>query len=933
MMKLITCFLAATVLLIVLQNHLVASLSRNLQKIALFQFKQSLTISAPTYCSYYSYLDSINVYSIPSHPRTMNWNMSSDYCTWEGVSCEHATGDVVGLDLSCSQLVGAILPNNTLFQLSHLRFLNLSWNDFSLSNQFPQEFGFFAKGLSHLNLSNTQFSGTVPSDISHLYKLVSLDLSELRVKLEYQVFRLLLQNLTQLSVLKLRSVDISSVLPMNLFANLRVLDLGGTGLYGALPEEVFHLPNLEVLDINNGNINLNVILPKVKWGCSGSLQHLIFVGINLSRGMPDSIALLESLATLVLCNCNMSGSIPKSIGNLRRLTKLDLSLNHLNSQIPNGLAYTNLRVLDLSYNNLSGLLPTSLFELTSLKTLEISCNGLKGQLHEFDSSKSQLEHFSCKNNLLYGQIPQLFSGLVNLSKLDLSSNNFSGILDIEMFSPLKYLSTLSLSYNNISLRSTGMATLPPKLKYLYLSSCNMKDFSRVSKDAENIKYVDLSYNQIDGVIPHWIGLVGRDSLSYLNLSHNSIQGGLEGLPWNVLNILDLRSNLLNGSLPSLICNTSSLEILILSYNNLSGVLPICSTDVSRLIVFDVRMNNIQGSLPSNLTNFRYLNSIHLHGNKLEGRIPSSFAKFVFLEVFDLGSNQITDTFPQCLEALPNLQVLVLKSNKFYGLINKSSSSDHPFPSLRIIDLSNNEFSGSLPAMYFKNFNAMMDGEPYKIRPSYMGDDYYSESISLVIKGVEIEFLRIINVLTTIDFSNNNFEGKIVDYIGNLVSLRFLNISHNYLTGHIPSSIGKLSMLESLDLSSNQLDGDIPQQLTSLYSCAFLNLSCNLLRGRIPKGAQLDTFENSSYAGNSELCGHPLSRKCDNYDGTHEEKDEDDDYFLTGFTWEAVVIGYGCGVVPAFIIGYLMLLAGKPKFAGIIAKELGLKIKRLDIRMR
>ncbi|KAL1826845.1 hypothetical protein ACET3Z_005257 [Daucus carota] len=223
-----------------------------------------------------------------------------------------------------------------------------------------------------------------------------------------------------------------------------------------------------------------------------------------------------------------------------------------------------------------------------------------------------------------------------------------------------------------------MATLPPKLKYLYLSSCNMKDFPRVSKDAENIKYVDLSYNQIDGVIPHWIGLVGRDSLSYLNLSHNSIQGGLEGLPWNVLNILDLRSNSLNGSLPSLICNTSSLEILILSYNNLSGVLPICSTDVSRLIVFDVRMNNIQGSLPSNLTNFR---------------------------------------------------------------------------------------------------------------------------------------------------------------------------------------------------------------------------------------------------------------KCDNYDGTHEEKDEDDDYFLTGFTWEAVVIGYGCGVVPAFIIGYLMLLAGKPKFAGIIAKELGLKIKRLEIRMR
>ncbi|XP_074333749.1 receptor-like protein 6 [Apium graveolens] len=956
-------FFTFMVMLISVQYHSVASsaaihLSPAMQKHALFQFKQSLQITSPTICSYHSLFDDYS--GISSHEKTMNWNMSSDHCTWEGVYCKQKTRDVIGLDLSCGQLVGAIRPNSTLFQLSYLRFLNLSWNNFSLSDQFPQEFGSFAKGLTHLNLSNTKFSGIVPSGISLLYKLVSLDLSELPVKLENKVFQLVLQNLTQLRVLKLRRVDISSILPTNLSNSLRVLDLGGTHLYGALPQEilflpqleevnlsdnsinltsslpnikrgssdsllslstslkylklggsnsgvlpqqVFHLFNLEVLDIHEGNANLTVMLPKVKWGCSASLRKLDLRNINLKGGVPDSIALLESLATLVLSNCNLSGPIPRSIGNLSRLAHLDLSYNYLNSKIPEVLAnHTNLRVLDLLSNNLTGRLPSWLFELTSLEVLDIGHNRFTGQLGEFFSSNSQLQQFSCRNNSLYGPIRQSFSELVNLNKLDFSLNNFSGILDIKMFSRLEYLDTLSLSDNSLSLISTSMATLPHKLKYLYLSSCKMKEFPRVSGNAEIIKHIDLSNNQIEGVIPQWIGSVGSD---YINLAHNSITGGLELLPWDNIKILDLQDNLLNGSLPRLICNASYLEILILSHNNLGGVLPTCSTVLSRLSVFDLRMNNIQGSLPSSLANFQYLLSMNLYGNKLEGKIPSSFAKFYYLEVFDIGSNQINDTFPQCLEALPNLQVLVLKSNKFHGLINRNSKVEHPFPSLRIFDLSYNEFSGPLPEIYFRNFKAMMDGEVTQTNGNFI----YSDSTTLVIEGEKVDVFRMLPMFTTVDVSRNNFGGK------------------------IPEIIGNLSVLESLDLSSNQLEGEIPQQLTSILPLALLNMSYNQLRGHIPKGLQFNTFSNDSYVGNLGLCGVPLSKECEIDAGTQEDE-EDDDYFYSGFTWEAVVIGYGCGAVPAFIAGYLMFLAGKPKwFAGIISRELELKIRKMGIKWR
>ncbi|KAK9287448.1 hypothetical protein L1049_015869 [Liquidambar formosana] len=47
-------------------------------------------------------------------------------------------------------------------------------------------------------------------------------------------------------------------------------------------------------------------------------------------------------------------------------------------------------------------------------------------------------------------------------------------------------------------------------------------------------------------------------------------------------------------------------------------------------------------------------------------------------------------------------------------------------------------------------------------------------------------------------------------------------------------------------------------------CLFLsvlNLSHNNLSGEIPRGAQLETFENSSYMGNPHLCGPRLTNNC------------------------------------------------------------------------
>nr|XP_010313778.1 receptor-like protein 54 [Solanum lycopersicum] len=336
---------------------------------------------------------------------------------------------------------------------------------------------------------------------------------------------------------------------------------------------------------------------------------------------------------------------------------------------------------------------------------------------------------------------------------------------------------------------------------------------------------------------------------------------------------------------------NKLEFLDLSHNNFSNSIPSCLRSMASLTVLDLRRNNFTGSIPPLCAHNTSLRTIVLNGNRFEGTVPMSLLKCDGLEVLDVGNNVINDTFPAWLGTLEQLQVLILKSNVFHGPIS-TCQTKFCFPKLRIFDLSSNEFSGSLPAKVFGHFKAMikLDGEDtgeIKYMKQFTKSSYksYEDSVSLVIKGQNIELQRISTIMTTIDLSSNHFEGVIPKTLKDLSSLWLLNLSHNNLRGDIPMELGGLNMLEALDLSWNQLTGMIPQQLTRLTFLAFLNLSQNHLVGRIPQGSQFNTFENRSYEGNIDLCGPPLSRQCGTGDPSHipqplgSEEDEDESYFL------------------------------------------------------
>ncbi|XP_044487569.1 receptor-like protein 49 [Mangifera indica] len=413
------------------------------------------------------------------------------------------------------------------------------------------------------------------------------------------------------------------------------------------------------------------------------------------------------------------------------------------------------------------------------------------------------------------------------------------------------------------------------------------------------------------------------NLQYLDLRSNLFEGRIP-IPPPDMKVFLVSNNKLTGEIPELICNMSTIEVLDLSNNSLTGTIPECLGHFSNsLRVLDLQKNQFHGNIPGVFGKDNDLRTLNMNSNSLKGPIPTSLLNCTKLEVLDLGSNNISGTFPDWLGKLPDLQVLVLHSNKFYGPVTEPKNNSY-FSKLRIFDISNNNFTGLLPVKYFENMKSMMNvSGQVKKKPEYMGDRYYDDSVTLVVKKLEVKLVKILTIFCTIDFSNNHFHGTIPAVIGNFRALNHLNLSHNSLTGTIPPLLGNLGGLESLDLSSNNLSGRIPAQLTNLTFLAVLNLSQNQLEGPIPVGNQFDTFSDDSYSGNPGLCGLPLTKKCNSGEASQPFPEGDVDS-NSDFGWKVVMMGYGCGTVVGLFVGSLVFLTRKPQWIVDIVEGKGHK---------
>ncbi|EOA37434.1 hypothetical protein CARUB_v10011409mg, partial [Capsella rubella] len=909
-----------------------------------------------------------------AYPKTESWVNKSDCCSWDGIACDDAkSGKVIRLDLSSSHLYGQLKSNSSLYRLRHLRDLNLAGNDFN-NSPIPAEFDKLM-GLERLNLSDSSLSGQIPINLFKLTKLVSLDLSSSfyydsssSLSIDKASLHLLAQNLRNLRELDMSSVNITSEIPHE-FSNmqsLRSLYLRNCSLFGEFPSSVLLIPSLQSIRLRF-NPNLRGNLPDFRE--NNSLLHLTIKETSFSGPIPDSISSLKHLISLTLSFSHFTGKIPFSLGNLSHLSILDLSWNHnLVGEIPSSIGnLKQLTIFDVSVNKLSGNLPASILNFTQLRSLGLSYNQFTGSLPPIISRFSKLEYFSADDSSFKGailsslvKIPSLteiflrynqfndFAGISNISllpnlqEISIENKNHNKVFDSEVnlnvFFPLKkldwlYLSGIPLSTTNIILDSD----FPSSLEDLILSGCNITEFPEFIRKGRNLQQLDLSNNKMKGHVPDWLWRLPK--LEYVFLSNNSLSGfngSLELSPESQINTVDLRSNAFQGPLfipsskhllyflgsknnftgeiPQSICGLSSLEVLDLSNNNLHGSITWCleTMKMSSLLYLNLRNNILSGILPEIFWNAKSLTSLDVSHNRLEGKIPASLVGCSALEVLNVGSNTIKDMFPFHLNSLQKLQVLVLHSNRFHGTLRNADGVWFGFPHLKIIDVSHNDFSGTLPSDYFLNWTVMYSKRDNNMEPEYIRNPSEAGYYSLVLmnKGVSMEMERILTTYTAIDFSGNQLHGPIPDSIGLLKELHILNMSSNAFTGHIPSTLTNLTNLESLDLSQNKISGEIPPELGTLSSLEVINVSHNQLVGSIPQGTQFQRQKCSSYEGNlglnafslKDVCGDikaPTPAQSEQVETKEEEEEE-------AFSWMAACLGFAPGVVFGLVMGHIVV---------------------------
>ncbi|XP_009367617.2 probable LRR receptor-like serine/threonine-protein kinase At4g37250 [Pyrus x bretschneideri] len=174
------------------------------------------------------------------------------------------------------------------------------------------------------------------------------------------------------------------------------------------------------------------------------------------------------------------------------------------------------------------------------------------------------------NSQLLGSIPANLGMIEHLQSLDLSNNSLNGSLPQSLFNATE-LRVLDLSYNLIS------GELPDMVSQL-----------------TNLQSLNLSDNALAGKLP--TNLSSLHSLTIISLKDNYFSGGLPS-GFESVQVLDLSSNLINGSLPSDF-GGNSLSYFNVSHNGLSGKIPPeFSEKIPGNAKTDLSFNNLTGEVP------------------------------------------------------------------------------------------------------------------------------------------------------------------------------------------------------------------------------------------------------------------------------------------------------------------------------------------------
>ena len=269
------------------------------------------------------------------------------------------------------------------------------------------------------------------------------------------------------------------------------------------------------------------------------------------------------------------------------------------------------------------------------------------------------------------------------------------------------------------IRGAGQGCFAGRITSLNLRRNNLRGNLTVPEfgDLQNLTYIDLSWNALEGAIPTQIGRI--NNVQTILLAHNNITGSLptelgtinsQGPPYGTgcglddpcppgeqlkLTELSLEFNQLEGPIPSELGELSHLKVLDLGANNVSGFVPVELGQMTVLQALYLKDNSLSGSLPdgllANLTELRYL---MLQQNGLTGGVPTEVGNLKELNELQMHENALDEALPDEIGDMVMLMTLKLQDNQIPGTIPDTIGK---LTRLRHLDLYNNRMVGDVPA--------------------------------------------------------------------------------------------------------------------------------------------------------------------------------------------------------------------------------------------
>ncbi|KAG2239244.1 hypothetical protein Bca52824_090104 [Brassica carinata] len=628
-----------------------------------------------------------------ANEKTQTWRSNSDCCSWDGITCDSKTGNVVELNLWGSSLEGPLRSSSGLFKLQYLQSLNLNSNN--LAGILPDSIGNL-KHLRDLSLSGCNLFGNLPSSLGNL-------------------------------------------------SDLTHLDLDGNGFTGELPDSMGNLKQLKKLLLASSKLSGNFRHALL------NLTELTAINLvsNLLEGtLPSNMSSLSKLEYFNIGSNSFSGLVPSSLFMIPSLTLLNLERNHFKGLlgIGNISSPSKLKILSLGGNKLSGPIPGFISKLVELSSLDLSYwDTLRGTV-DFSmflhlKSLASLDISTLNTRSIVDM--SLFSDFESLNLLSLSRNT------VKFSSTLHHLAT---PIGSLALASCNISEFPKFLQtqtsLFYLDIAENQIKGRVPEwlwGLPGLEYVDFSLNLLSG-FDGPPGVFQRNEIYLLDISYNAFKDPFPLLPKS-LTFLAASDNQFSGEIPETICELDSLETIVLSNNNFSGSIPRCLEKFNtKLTVLHLQNNNLSGEFPEESVSVGLV-SLEVGHNQLSGELPKSLINCTGLEFLNVEENKFKDTFPFWLRLLPDLQFLVLRSNEFHGPIYYSPPevASLNFPKLRIFDVSKNLFTGALPSDYFAaGWSEMSSGvyTPDNKQQRFIGISFlnYLKSVVLANKGLEMKLL-------------------------------------------------------------------------------------------------------------------------------------------------------------------------------------------------